>query len=57
MSEKISGIPEQEVTRIDYRSNEKQYQEIFPGGSKNYRFIPKYSDTEHAYKVREVLIK
>lgn len=56
MSEKIEGIPEQEVKPIDFRSNEKRYKEVFPNGRKN-RWWDRYSNTEYAYKAREILIK
>lgn len=56
MSEKISGIPEQEVKRIDYRSNEKKYKEVFTNGRRN-RWWDRYSNTEAAYKARDILIK
>lgn len=55
MSEKIGGIPDQEIKPIDFRSNEKRYQEVF-GGRKN-RWWDRYSNTEDAYKARDILIK
>jgi hypothetical protein len=56
MSEKISDISEQEIKPIDFRSNEKRYKEVFPNGRNN-RWVDKYSNTEDAYKTREILIK
>jgi hypothetical protein len=56
MSEIISGIPEHEIKQIDFRSNEKKYKEVFANGRKN-RWLNKYSNTEHAYKSRDILIK
>jgi hypothetical protein len=41
--------------RVDYRSNEKQYHIVFPGSRKN-RWGDKFSNTEEAYRARELLI-
>lgn len=56
MSEIIGGIPEHEVKPIDYRSNEKRYKEVFSNGRRN-RWWDRYSNTEDAYKSRDILIK
>jgi len=56
MSEKIGESPEQIQKPIDFRSNEKRYEGVFPNGRNN-RWLEKYSNTEDAYKAREILIK
>lgn len=55
MSEKIEGMSEQEVKRIDYRSNEKEYHIVFPGSRRN-RYGDPNSNTEYAYTARKLLI-